>query len=204
MPEGAGIIGEYEICSFYSAGKGSFLGSEASSPSVGRAGCFEEVAEGRLEMICPKDRLPRAISAMVETHPYEEPAYDIYPMEDFRYSSHYVWVGELPKPARLADLAKPNGRVIGNPGAKVKRIAAASGAGRSLLKGVADLKAEAFLTGEIGHHDRRLAEDLGLPVVEMGHFQSEQAFGSILAGLLRKKLRGKGVAIRASRLIRCP
>ncbi len=202
--EGAGTIGEYDMCSFCSTGKGSFLGSEASSPSVGKRGRLEEVDEGRLEMICPKDHALRVLSAMVEAHPYEEPAVDVYHIEDFRNPGHYLWVGELPKPTRLADLAKPGARAVGDPSVKVRCSSAASGAGKSLLRTVVSLGVDAFLTGEIGHHDARLAEDLGIPVIQLGHYESEVAFGSIVANLLRRRLRGRGVTIHTSRRLRHP
>jgi hypothetical protein len=75
---GAGRIGEYEHCSWYTEGTGTFLGGEGTSPSVGRAGREERVAELRLETVFPADRQDDVLVALRRTHPYEEPAFDVY------------------------------------------------------------------------------------------------------------------------------
>lgn len=79
---GAGRIGDYERCSWYAAGTGTFLGGEGTDPTVGRAGAEERVAELRVETVVPGERLRAAIDALVAAHPYEEPAYDVYRLED--------------------------------------------------------------------------------------------------------------------------
>jgi hypothetical protein len=75
---GAGRIGDYERCSWYTEGTGTFLGGEGTSPSVGQAGREERVAELRLETIFPVERQDEVIAAVRSAHPYEEPAFDIY------------------------------------------------------------------------------------------------------------------------------
>lgn len=75
---GAGKIGKYTVCSFHSPGKGTFKGGVGSNPSVGIKGKFESVNESRLEMVCDRDVLNEAVESMIELHPYEEPAYEIY------------------------------------------------------------------------------------------------------------------------------
>jgi hypothetical protein len=75
---GAGRIGDYERCSFYTEGTGTFLGGSGTSPSVGQAGREERVAELRLETIFPVERQSDVVAALREAHPYEEPAFDIY------------------------------------------------------------------------------------------------------------------------------
>jgi hypothetical protein len=75
---GAGRIGDYERCSWYTEGTGTFLGGEGTSPSVGRAGREERVAELRLETVFPVERQDEVIAALRQAHPYEEPAFDIY------------------------------------------------------------------------------------------------------------------------------
>ena len=77
---GAGRIGEYERCSWYTEGTGTFLGGESTSPSVGAAGREERVPELRLETVYPVDREPEVVQALREAHPYEEPAFDLYPL----------------------------------------------------------------------------------------------------------------------------
>jgi len=75
---GAGRIGEYEHCSWYTEGTGTFLGGEGTSPNVGRAGHEERVAELRLETVFPAGRQDDVLAALRRTHPYEEPAFDVY------------------------------------------------------------------------------------------------------------------------------
>ncbi|MGI8479745.1 MAG: hypothetical protein ACR2M2_07815 [Gaiellaceae bacterium] len=79
---GAGRIGEYERCSWYAAGTGTFLGGETTSPALGERGREERVAELRAETIVPADRLDAVVAALRVAHPYEEPAYDVYPLVD--------------------------------------------------------------------------------------------------------------------------
>jgi hypothetical protein len=75
---GAGRIGDYERCSWYTEGTGTFLGGEGTSPDVGRPGREERVAELRLETVFPVERQNEVLAALREAHPYEEPAIDIY------------------------------------------------------------------------------------------------------------------------------
>ena len=79
---GAGKIGNYDFCSFSSRGVGRFRGNENSNPTIGKAGKYEEVEEERIEVTVPRDILEKVIRAMKKVHPYEEVAYDIYPIEN--------------------------------------------------------------------------------------------------------------------------
>ena len=77
---GAGRIGNYERCSWYAEGTGTFYGAEGSAPAVGQAQREERVPELRLETVFPKERQHEVIAALRRAHPYEEPAFDIYPL----------------------------------------------------------------------------------------------------------------------------
>jgi hypothetical protein len=77
---GAGRIGEYECCSWYTAGTGTFLGGEGTTPTVGERGREERVAELRLETVFPEERQEEVVAALRQAHPYEEPAFDVYPL----------------------------------------------------------------------------------------------------------------------------
>jgi hypothetical protein len=79
---GAGRIGGYERCSFYTEGTGTFRGGEGTSPAVGRAGAEERVAELRLETVYPAELHGDVIAALRRAHPYEEPAFDVYDLID--------------------------------------------------------------------------------------------------------------------------
>jgi len=77
---GAGRIGDYERCSWYTEGTGTFLGGEGTDPAVGEKGQEERVPELRLETVYPGDREPDVVAALRSAHPYEEPAFDLYPL----------------------------------------------------------------------------------------------------------------------------
>jgi len=77
---GAGRIGDYEHCSWYAAGTGTFLGGEGTAPALGESGREERVAELRVETVVAAERLATVVAALRAAHPYEEPAYDVYPL----------------------------------------------------------------------------------------------------------------------------
>jgi len=79
---GSGKIGNYSHCSFSSKGKGRFLPLEGANPSIGNVGTSETVEEERIEFVCEKENIEKVISVMKKAHPYEEVAYDVYPLLD--------------------------------------------------------------------------------------------------------------------------
>ncbi|MBI2003431.1 MAG: hypothetical protein HYS78_00400 [Parcubacteria group bacterium] len=80
---GAGKIGNYAYCSFSTKGVGRFKPEPGANPHIGEIGEIEEVIEERIEMICPREKLSVVIKAIKEAHPYEEVAFDVYPLEDY-------------------------------------------------------------------------------------------------------------------------
>ncbi len=78
---GAGKIGNYTYCSFSSKGVGRFKPEKGADPHIGELGKFEEVAEERIETVCSRENLENVIRAIKEVHPYDEVAFDIYPLE---------------------------------------------------------------------------------------------------------------------------
>jgi hypothetical protein len=79
---GGGRIGDYERCSWYTAGTGTFFGGERTTPALGESGREERIAELRVETVVPEGRIRDAIVALMLAHPYEESAYDVYPLVD--------------------------------------------------------------------------------------------------------------------------
>jgi hypothetical protein len=77
---GAGRIGDYERCSWYTAGTGTFLGGAGTDPAIGEAGREQRVSELRLETVYPEDHHDDVVAALRRAHPYEEPAFDVYPL----------------------------------------------------------------------------------------------------------------------------
>lgn len=79
---GAGKIGNYSYCTFSSKGIGRFKPEDGANPHIGEVGKFEEVAEERIETVCPREKLQEVIQAIKEAHPYDEVALDVYPLEN--------------------------------------------------------------------------------------------------------------------------
>ena len=79
---GAGVIGDYTRCSWFALGTGTFLGGEGTEPATGEPGREERVDECRVETVVPDDRTPEVVRALIDAHPYEEVAYDLYPLVD--------------------------------------------------------------------------------------------------------------------------
>ncbi len=67
---------------------------------IGERGILEEVEEFRLEMVCPKSKLDRIVRALWDSHPYEEVAYDLYPLAPYKSESHFLWKGSLTRSTR--------------------------------------------------------------------------------------------------------
>jgi hypothetical protein len=79
---GAGRIGDYERCSWYTAGTGTFLAQKGATPSIGEVGREQRVAELRVETVVEVDLLPQVVRALIDAHPYEEVAFEVYPLVD--------------------------------------------------------------------------------------------------------------------------
>jgi dinuclear metal center YbgI/SA1388 family protein len=191
---GAGSIGSYDQCAFASRGEGYFRGLEGSRPAVGRKGRLERIAEIRLEMTVPEKKLERVTSAMMEVHPYEEPAYDVYPLRGSRRGG-LGRVGECGG-RRLSALAGSLARRLGAharlSGARRRtavRAAVVPGSGGSLLRKAAGAGADTMITGEIRYHQALEADHLGVAVIELGHDSSELPAVDLLASTLRSALR---------------
>jgi dinuclear metal center YbgI/SA1388 family protein len=177
---GAGHIGEYSQCSFRVSGTGTFFGSDATQPTVGQKGRREEVNEWRLEVLCPENICEQVIEAMRRAHSYEEPAYDVYPLQPATIGESRL--GRLQKSQTLEQLAQTTKEVlktarvqiVGDPSRSVERVALACGAGGEFLTDAVRAKADVFLTGEVRFHDYLAAQASGLALVLPGHYATER------------------------------
>ena len=191
---GAGQIGEYDMCSFNTHGEGTFRGSDKSSPFVGKKGQMHTEPELRVETIFPKEREGRILGALIESHPYEEVAYDIYPLDNVYDRAGMGMVGELEKSLSETDflglLKERFGvRMIRHTrfsGKKVKKVALCGGSGSFLLPKAIASGAGAFLTGDVKYHTFFDADGKIL-MADIGHFESEQFTTEIFYDLLIKK-----------------
>jgi dinuclear metal center YbgI/SA1388 family protein len=179
----AGMIGNYAECSFRALGTGTFFGMANANPTVGKAGRREEAAEYRLEVVCPVDRMSAAIAALRSAHSYEEPAFDVYPLQALPSSLGAGRIGQLAQPVSAEALAgtirqklKVESIVLTGSSARseIKSIAIVCGAGGSLLSSAISSGADAFLTGEIRFHDELAAQAANMTVIAAGHYATER------------------------------
>ena len=207
---GAGQIGDYSKCSFNVEGVGTFYGGDSTRPTIGRRGRVEHVGEIRLEMICPVSDLAAVIETLRRVHPYEEPAFDVYPLSlppaAGLERAGQGRVVELASAMSLNSLVDRISRRLGSTTLRVavppkrrrgvRRLGLCAGAGGSLLREAGAI--DTFFTGEMRHHDVLDAVQRGITVILAGHTQTERPF---LAEYRRRLIRrgGTGVSWRISR-----
>jgi dinuclear metal center YbgI/SA1388 family protein len=179
---GAGVIGEYRECSFRLTGTGTFFGSDAANPAVGQKLRREEVAEWRVEVVCPRHHVESVVAAMRSAHSYEEPAYDVYALLGRESASGSGRIGTLPKPMSLDALAGRLGTALrcpmlavhGDAARAVSQVAIACGAAGEFLGDAVKAGADVFVTGEMRFHEILAAEAAGVALILPGHYASER------------------------------
>jgi dinuclear metal center YbgI/SA1388 family protein len=193
---GAGRIGNYDTCSFRVEGEGTFRGSAASTPFAGRKGRKEHVREIRLEMITDGWRTEDVLRAMKKAHPYEEVAYDVYPMENRTDEYGVGVIGSLSRPIPLVRflgsvkraLGIPHLRYTGNLNQKIESVAVCGGSGSSLLEEAIAIGADAFVTSDIRYHAFQDA-NARIALIDAGHYETEVPVVRHLARTLEARLR---------------
>ncbi|MEM7576833.1 MAG: Nif3-like dinuclear metal center hexameric protein [Planctomycetota bacterium] len=198
---GAGGIGKYEHCSFSSVGTGTFLPGEGANPAIGEVGRLEEVAERRLEMITPGYMLDFVIKAIHDTHPYEEPAIDVIALEpthpDYKEAPGAGRILRLEQPitadvlaSRFEDFAGAVPKLAGPRDATLSNIAVCPGAGGSFFAEV--LSQDAYVTGEMQHHQVLDLVQQGKVVLLLGHTASERPLLPRYVAMIEAALPGAG------------
>ena len=194
---GAGRIGDYEACAFVSEGTGYFRPGEAASPFIGTAGGeLESVAERRIEVEVARWDLPRVLAALRQAHPYEEVAYDVYPVLQPNTRAGLGALGRLPAPepmprflARVAErLAADALRWSGDPEATVETVAVCGGAGADFIGEALRAGADAYVTADVTYHrffDVLRADGTArMALLDAGHYETER----ITEALLQRRL----------------
>lgn len=179
---GGGHIGDYDRCSFRVAGTGTFRPLEGTDPYSGRIGEVAHEEEQRLEVVVPRSLVGAVVRAMVDAHPYEEVAYDLFPTVSGA-DVGFGRIGTLKQPmplralaARVRDeLPAPHLRYAGNAERVIRTVATVGGAGESLIGAAVAAGADVFVTGDLKHHVVLDALTMGLALVDAGHHATEQA-----------------------------
>ncbi|ASS76068.1 Nif3-like dinuclear metal center hexameric protein [Tumebacillus algifaecis] len=196
---GAGWIGNYSHCTFSTPGHGTFVPQEGTSPFIGEQGVLEKVEEVRIETIVSDLNQDKVVQALLQAHPYEEVAYDIYPLEIMGQELGIGRVGDLVQEMTLGQFAQfvkqqfgvEHARVVGPHDRPVRRVAVLGGSGEEFYPEAIKKGADVFVTGDIRYHYAQDALADGLCMVDPGHNTEKVCLPSV-AAFLEAKLREYG------------
>ena len=203
---GAGNIGNYSSCSFNSEGFGTFMALEGTNPFVGDIGKLHKEKEVKIESIVPAYLIKQVITAMISAHPYEEVAYDIYPLLNKQFNIGSGIIGELKQEIEInkflinvkEQLDAPyirHSQLLEN---KVKKVAICGGSGSFLIDDAYRAGADVFITGDIKYHD--FFEHKGeMTIVDAGHFETEQFTKELIYSRLMRKFPNFALQISKAR-----
>lgn len=192
---GAGHIGNYDNCSFNAEGRGTFRALAGSSPFIGKIDELHTEPEIRIETIFPVYRQSSVLDALFGVHPYEEVAYDIYPLENDFFAVGAGMTGNLKNSEPTMDFLHRIKKVFGIPCLRhtkiirqsVQKIAVCGGTGSFLLSGAMAEKADVYITGDIKYHEFFDADEKIL-FVDIGHYESEQFTTDVIRNILSEKI----------------
>jgi dinuclear metal center YbgI/SA1388 family protein len=191
---GAGVTGNYDCCSFNVEGTGTFRGNEKSDPFAGEKGKLVFEKEVRFETVLLSHLKETVIRALLDSHPYEEVAYDLYTLENEYFMAGMGCTGLLPGKVGEKEFLGLLSNVFDAKGIrfsfllnrKIHKVALCGGAGVSLLNEAIMAGADVFVTGDIKYHDFFNADGRIL-MVDIGHYESEKFSTEILFDLITKK-----------------
>ncbi len=191
---GAGNIGNYRRCGFKAQGVGTFEPLPGSNPYTGRIGKSDEIEETKIEMICPTHNVSEVISAMIEKHNYEQPAFDVIPLAPLEEQPSGR-LGALPTPITLQQFLSQTDAALGtksmawgDPQRMVEKVAVVGGSADGEWKNALGAGADVFVTGEVKHHISIEATNAGLAIVAAGHFATENPGMKAMAEQLNLRL----------------
>lgn len=198
---GAGHIGNYSHCAFSSQGTGQFLPGDNTNPHIGSHGKLEEVNEVRVETIFPEHLEQKILSAMIKAHPYEEVAYDIYPLENKGETlglGRVGYVDEMSLEEFAAHVKKSLGvkglRVVGDLQSKVRKVAVLGGDGNKYFMSAKFKGADVYVTGDFYYHVAHDAMMEGLNIVDPGH-NVEKVMKDGVVKVMDKMCKEKGLEV---------
>ena len=191
---GAGHIGNYSDCSFSTAGTGTFKAQDGANPFVGKAGERHHEPEQKLEVLVSSHRLSPVLQAMRNNHPYEEIAYDVFPLLNTNAFEGAGMIGELENPMNETEFLQKlkttfkAGIVRHTPllNKPVKRVAWCGGSGSFLLSKAISAGADFYITGDFKYHEFFDTENQ-LVIADIGHFESEQFTIDLIGAFLQEK-----------------
>lgn len=191
---GAGNIGNYSECSFNAEGLGTFKSGDGTNPYVGEIGQQHQEAEVRIETIFKVQDERKVLAALFKNHPYEEVAYDIYPLTNKLDTVGAGMLGCLPQEMEALDFLhlvkeKMLAKVIRHTAIlpkKIKKVAVCGGSGSFLLNEAMAAGADAFITADFKYHEFFDAENK-LIICDIGHYETEQFTSNLLIENIQEK-----------------
>lgn len=202
---GAGKIGNYGECSFNVNGTGTFKGEADTQPFVGTPGIRHQEQEVRIEVIFEGVKQTELLAGLRKSHPYEEIAFDIYPIENQYNNVGSGMIGSFEKPVQLnefLELVKSTMktgsiRYTASRHQEIQKVAVCGGSGSFLLKDAISAGAQAFITADFKYHQFFDAENK-IVIADIGHYESEQYTKELIYKLLKEKF--ATFAVRLSEL----
>lgn len=189
---GAGTIGDYDHVSFNIDGTGSFRAGEDANPFVGEIGEVHKEPEVRIETIVPNHLLGSVIAEMIKEHPYEEVAYDVYPLKNDFYGAGIGRVGVLEQPIEPSELISLVTKRFDadhirytNFDKKIQKVAICSGSGSGFISKAKQAKADVYISGDFKYHDFQQG-DSNLMLVDVGHYHSEKFVKDVFYEIIKE------------------
>jgi dinuclear metal center YbgI/SA1388 family protein len=183
---GGGQWGDYSCATFKTNGTGTFKPGSNSEPFIGEKGKLEFVDEVKIECVARSENLKTLLENVLSVHPYEEPAYDIIPMENILIKGGIGRIGKIEHALKLDEflefvkikldinnfkyIYKDNSSIIDN---GIKKIAVVNGSINSITAEISGLDIDCLICGEISYHNAQLISENGILIVELGHAESE-------------------------------
>ncbi|SDC80114.1 Nif3-like dinuclear metal center hexameric protein [Halanaerobium congolense] len=190
----AGEYKNYSHSGFYQEGTGNFKPLEKAEPHLGKKGVLNEVNEYRFEVIVADNKLDQVVKELLKVHPYEEPAWDLYELENLKTEKGIGRIADLKAEIELQPFLNEVKEVydldvikVVKSKNKLKRIALCSGSGADFIKDAYYQGADLYLTGDVKYHEAQIAEELGINLVDFGHYGSEKFVRELLVERLKNE-----------------
>lgn len=211
---GAGAIGDYDQCTFTTAGEGRFRPLAGADPTIGTVGAPEVVDEVRIEAVLDRSRRRRVLQAVFAAHPYEEPAWDLIELADPGLSTTGTGRVGTVEPTTLADFSETVAAALprtaagirfgGDPDRVVRRVAVVGGAGDFMLGELAHSDVDVFVTSDLRHHPAsEFLEADGPALIDVPHWAAEWTWLPVVRGRVEAAM-GDTVSTRVSEVVTDP
>ena len=192
---GAGILGNYENCSFSIEGKGTFKGNELSNPNIGNPQKKTSIVEKQIQLVFQKHLESKILKTLFENHPYESVAYDILNLNNLNPDIGMGVFGSLKKSLSENDFMELIKKTFKTPlirhskllGKPIKKVALLGGSGSFAINSAIKKQADVFLTSDLKYHNFFMAENK-IVIMDIGHYESEQYTKNLIFDFLKEKL----------------